>query len=841
MPRFRWFLLALLVSILATFAPQTAQAQGTSGQLPDPMPTTELNRLLKLYVKPDQAQMATIETLHDDYRAQFRALRESEIEKFLGEMQALQGGGVPSKQKVMEFTRKYEHINGKIAELDDNLFEAIATLMGDDHRVSVKRAKDARARARYATGLLGQMPGMGGKSVDVSAMVLESDLPAAELASLQPELISYEEHLTSTTKEMGGASLKMMVEMVDAIEKAGMGNLTEQEMMADPERMSAIMQVVQDAMAKVLKPIGEKAGEIAESNAKLYRSVHGRLTGDTARKFRVRFIGNAYPEVGGDPAGSESIFRAALRIKALDEGTRSTITDAYRSWQSADDALVDEAMKLVDKNRKVMNPMDFSGMAEGQQALMAVITKRNELGTKTLESLKSILGDDRLAKVIERRLQSENIFDETGDPEAAPAAGEEPSVAARAGAAQELEVDLYNGTFEQPIDVATIQSLVSRLEVEPGIKAAIETMHSDYLKKWTDEIEPLRAKITESQSKIWNWDQESGRPNINAEKRDAYFAARKEAMRRVLEIDDGFFHDVTNVLGEANTTEIALARLDRLLVGSAATPNPFVGVIGEAERPVNVINVLRNAEISPEERTKVIATLAPKIEELGGLLRTLRAEQIDGDREMQLMQEAQQATFTEGGPTDPAEAQRVGQRWMEVQAKLGKIADRRGAAVSGAWKAAIENLGDAAKDRLQLAYDQQAYPSIFRDSRSALPFIEKSLEMGDLTDAQRQELTSLHQRYRDEYVSYCRKMVPKRESLPEETDEQSRTEFWKRRMAEQNEQAKIRFDRDERSQRAVSQLRRILTAEQAARIGALASYDHDAAGNGAMPSDAAPD
>ena len=124
---------------------------------------------------------------------------------------------------------------------------------------------------------------------------------------------------------------------------------------------------------------------------------------------------------------------------------------------------------------------------------------------------------------------------------------------------------------------------------------------------------------------------------------------------------------------------------------------------------------------------------------------------------------------------------------------------------------------------------------------TALPFIEKSLEMGDLTDAQRQELTSLHQRYRDEYVSYCRKMVPKRESLPEETDEQSRTEFWKRRMAEQNEQAKIRFDRDERSQRAVSQLRRILTAEQAARIGALASYDHDAAGNGAMPSDAAPD
>mgnify|MGYP001000909005 CR=1 FL=1 len=52
MPRFRWFLLALLVSILATFAPQTAQAQGTSGQLPDPMPTTADGDTLRLDLGP---------------------------------------------------------------------------------------------------------------------------------------------------------------------------------------------------------------------------------------------------------------------------------------------------------------------------------------------------------------------------------------------------------------------------------------------------------------------------------------------------------------------------------------------------------------------------------------------------------------------------------------------------------------------------------------------------------------------------------------------------------------------------------------------------------------------
>lgn len=109
MSRVRSVLIALLLFVVAFAAPRAAEAQGTSGQLPDPMPTTELNDLLKRYVKPDSTQMATIETLHDDYRTQFRELRESEIEKFLKDMQALGGGGVPSKASVLEFTVRPDH------------------------------------------------------------------------------------------------------------------------------------------------------------------------------------------------------------------------------------------------------------------------------------------------------------------------------------------------------------------------------------------------------------------------------------------------------------------------------------------------------------------------------------------------------------------------------------------------------------------------------------------------------------------------------------------------------------------------------------------------------------
>jgi hypothetical protein len=56
----------LLVIGVLLLAARPAAAQGTSGQLPDPIATVELNRLLSLYVKPDDSQRATIESLHDD-------------------------------------------------------------------------------------------------------------------------------------------------------------------------------------------------------------------------------------------------------------------------------------------------------------------------------------------------------------------------------------------------------------------------------------------------------------------------------------------------------------------------------------------------------------------------------------------------------------------------------------------------------------------------------------------------------------------------------------------------------------------------------------------------------
>src|SRR5436190_5358349 len=66
----------------------SARGQGTSGTLPDPISARELTRYEdRLQLSPQQRQAA--ETFHEQYKREFRALREGEIADFLKEMRSL--------------------------------------------------------------------------------------------------------------------------------------------------------------------------------------------------------------------------------------------------------------------------------------------------------------------------------------------------------------------------------------------------------------------------------------------------------------------------------------------------------------------------------------------------------------------------------------------------------------------------------------------------------------------------------------------------------------------------------------------------------------------------------
>lgn len=176
---------------------------------------------------------------------------------------------------------------------------------------------------------------------------------------------------------------------------------------------------------------------------------------------------------------------------------KSQINDAYRSWQASDDALVDQAAKLVDANRAKINPMDFGAMGEGQQASPKSWRKSGELGQKSLETLKSLVGDERLGKLIGHQCRQRHVR-RIGRPGSGRGRrGQRAGIGMHAPAPGEIEMDMETGEVERSLDVGSVQGLIARL----GLRCRYEGRGRDDalgLPRWTDEIEPLASKIAQS-------------------------------------------------------------------------------------------------------------------------------------------------------------------------------------------------------------------------------------------------------------------------------------------------------------------------------------------------------
>ena len=90
--------------VLAAGAAPPAWAQGTEGMLPEPISTHELKGYAdRLKLSAQQRQAA--DAIHDQYKRDFRALRQGEIADFLKDMRSLQGSVMP-RRDVMESIMK---------------------------------------------------------------------------------------------------------------------------------------------------------------------------------------------------------------------------------------------------------------------------------------------------------------------------------------------------------------------------------------------------------------------------------------------------------------------------------------------------------------------------------------------------------------------------------------------------------------------------------------------------------------------------------------------------------------------------------------------------------------
>jgi hypothetical protein len=835
--------LASFVLILATalcFA-APARAQGTSGQVPDPMSAVELSQLMNLYVHPTKEQGVAIEGLHDGYRERFRLLRENEIEHFLTKTKAMQGG-MPKKEQIEEFTKSYDRVNKQIAEVDDSFFDGVVTLMGEERRISVQRARDTRSRTRsnggMLRGLMSQYP-----SVDLSAIALEMGLTPEELATIDPMLAIYEQNLTASIKDLGVASTRMMRDMFDELEKAGFGEVSQEDMMKDPEKMKQMMETTQSAMAKAGERMKAKSRKLSEFNNKTCQALAGQLTGDSKRKLRALYLAKAYPELSSDPSGANVLFKRALRLKKLDDAAREQIRAAYLQWQAADDAFVEQSIKEIDESRANHKIMDFtaSELFDNAKKIGERMKQRKEIATSALKSVSPLVGNPHLQFMFENsnEIGGQEITDESLD---IIEDGDDASTGEESSGINARAADAEDPSFEQetvitnrgPMGESAIALIATQLALDDSGKALLKTMHQDYMKKWDEEIRTEQSRVDDLNSGRWaRAAKNSDDMNVDETKQTAYFNGRKALLQKSTEVDEAFLNELISVLGEKSTPVLQMAKLERVLERLESNKGMFGGFdsfMGASESLVNIVTVLNSAKLSPEEQAKVREALAMKIDPLIKDLLTLLSQSIDQERRAWGNETAQVAHLSSQNEEKPdmVEMQKLGMEMLAIQARQTELKTKRTAAVRAAWATAIAPLGEKQQASLQLAFDEHAYPSIFKDSRSASPFIEKALALHDLSDDQRKQLQSLSETSRAEHVDFCRKMLPKKAAGPPPAQVEEMKQYWQEQMQVANAREKIRFERDEHSQRAISAIRRILNESQVNQINGLANYEKSA-------------
>lgn len=820
---------ALAVSVVLAGA---AHGQGTSGTLPNPISTQELNEYAKWLGLSDQQRQAA-EKVHDGYKQEFRALRDGDIASFMNDMRALQGAGMPRRKETEAFMKKMDDLNEKIASVDNRLFDGLLPVLTDEQGALLPRIRMARERARYEdqqmmTGMFGQRP------TDLSLIFRALDLPADVYGPADAVMASYETRLTSELGKLHGSVSRMVLDMLDIMEKQGFS----EETMKDPEGAQKAMEAMQAAMREITKKGRERLEEISGLNQRTYKSVHGMLPPEAAREFRQKYFERAYPEAGFSQ-GNETEFAHALKMPELSDEQKQGIAAARDETLKKLDAVMDETAAIIDDFRKNSSPMDFT--ANDWQShwkkiseMQAKAAEARQAGSKALADL---LGPDLAGKLQIRVAES-------AQKEAAQVAGGQVEVTQSIDGAvvassmvidgdgskvDEDDVHEWSGDQVLPTRISErdIKEYAAVLRLNDDQRTVLQTMHKDYLEKFQAVADAEVAAVTKAAQAMWHYDQATQiSTGPTAQQIEDIYRLRRKALEAIAKSDGAFFDDVETALVEPAQAplmkRVRLAR-ERDVCSQGGRQLSYMYSGESAEASIDLARFVRRAKLDDAAQAAADPVLAAYEEKATPLFRSV----FDAGLDMQKAQDTWSAEVTkaqaDGGQGN---AMAMGMKYQEMMAAVGKKIAEAATEVSKLNRETIESLLAAldadASYKVRSAYNRKAYPTVYNDDQSVDRQLTYALRLDALTEEQQRALNDLAAEYRPAYNGFCDQMV----QATAAGDGANRfmgfdAEAWKKYQERQDAIEKIRYDRNELNQRANSRLRSTLTPEQIAKIGGL--------------------
>jgi hypothetical protein len=495
---------------LAAAGPRVALAQGTSGAFVDPLSIGELKQLIEQRADVPADAWPRIQSAHDAYARRAAEFRNGDIERFQVKWRATMNMSVDPESQLAHWQstmREFADLARRLDAIDDALFDDVATALESvpDAAAAVESAKFARRRQAMRSGF-GRAMMSPSTSADLEQVAFDVPVPDAARAAVRQALSGYGRKQTPALREYCDRMQQMYQEVMKAQIAAQRSAAASPPAEGDAESqaMEAGEAAQQEIWARMGPEISRQRKQLLANNRATSRAVHDALAAhpEWQQRFADRWIVESYPGIpDSESTGVPQAGRRALRLKALDDAARATVSQAVADWRKADNALVAEWSVATDDFEGATSPFGFdeNGFRAFNERVGDFQRRRTERSTQALKAIEAVSGAE-MASIVrgedlsrdDELLAPERAEAGGGDapPTAATAADEKVNVATELLRMQRRAVAKWSAALG-PDDVARV---AAALGVDAGQRSVIESLASDHSDGWTERINPIFAE-----------------------------------------------------------------------------------------------------------------------------------------------------------------------------------------------------------------------------------------------------------------------------------------------------------------------------------------------------------
>jgi len=793
-----------------------AWAQGTSGSLPDPMSSRDLDQVMERLALDDAQRRAT-EVFHEQYIEEFKQLRDGEIEDFMKKQNAFQGT-LPQRKQIEDFVSDRERLINRIARIDNQFFDQVMAVLRDDQQLMLTRLRMNRTRERHGGDMMQMISFLvPSASIDLSTIYERLKLTPDEKLIIQPTVMDYESKLTRSTKEMSDSIMRMFLDALIMLEEAGFDETSFQ----DPEKAQEAFEFIREAWATLSGGLMAQAVEISDLNRKTCKRIADMLLQENGDRLIVQYFEQAYPEL--PKSNLRELFRKSLRHKDLTDEQWMNVSVLRDEFRRQEQNLYDDMADIQDKLRSTRSPFDFGGMGgpanvddEAVDKLADLTERHEKLVERTTDALNVHLGTAMQAKISE--MEDPDLTD---------------AIAEAGGDTDEfVETVVVNGDGfgagstpgDQPMSVGEFKQTVAMLQLDDANAAVAEQLHAAYVERFTEVSGDVLGKVQEAQSKMWQYDEATQTMNgPTLASVDQIYELRKAAAKAMQDVDDSFFNELVVTAGTDPYRQELIGHLRAIRQRASFTMGRDMWIWGFGGQrsqvaSIDLVELCMSERLLDQPSESMRSILTTYNSNMTQAMQSRFVTGLEAQHTMDLTNVQMQAQNREADEVDIAQGVRYQQMIEEVSNKLSEAT----ASVAGINRETLAMLKDALPDEeaiaFEKAYKRKAFPSVYQGAEVIEQTMSKVRALNSLSASQRNSVESLLSEFETKYDTICDKMVGVLDSTSGSLRPFGTDNMREYQRVESTIQ-KFEFERDELMARTRRRVQDVLSDEQLAQVG----------------------